>query len=77
MNIHYNSHMFQNILQSSFESSRKFKNILHYSSDFYVFLANSRKFYVFLANSKIFQMFLEVSTDSLIANCYHSDSIFV
>ena len=56
--------MFQNILQSSFESSQEFKNILHYSSDFFEFPANSRKFYIFLVNSKIFQMFL----DSFIAN---------
>ena len=68
MNIHYNSHMFQNILQCSFESSRKFKIILDYSSNFYMFSANSRQFHVFLENSKIFQMFLEVSIDSFIVN---------
>ena len=58
MFMNYNPHMFQSILQSSFESSGKFKNILHYSSDFFEFPANSRKFYVFLVNSKISQMFL-------------------
>ena len=58
MNIQYNSHIFRNILQSSFENSRKFKNILHYSSNFYVFPGDSRKFYIFLVSSKIFQVFL-------------------
>ena len=58
MNIYYNSHMFGNILQSSFESSRKFKNILHYSNNFHVFPANSRKLFIFLLNFEILQMFL-------------------
>ena len=52
MNIYYNSRMLRNIFQCFFKSTRKFKNILHYSSNFYVFPANSRKFYVFLVNSK-------------------------
>ena len=59
MNIHYNSHMFRNIFQSSFDSCRKFKNILYYSSNLYVFPAKPRK------KSTYFQ---EVFTDSFIAN---------
>ena len=61
MNIHCKSHMFRNILQSSFESSRKFNNILYYSSNFYVLPASFRKFYVFLVNSKISRYFWDAS----------------
>ena len=49
MNIHYNSHMFRNILQSSFESSRKFKNIL------------SKKFCVLEGARLQEKLFLEIS----------------